>query len=87
MIRNFQVKSISIGIGNTGPVITWYRINTKYLQYRPPLAVAPSEADCHKTSICASEHSQDNNSIIVKKKKKKSNQCKTKLRYKLLNTQ
>ena len=28
-ISNFQVKSIGIGIGNTGPVITWYLINTK----------------------------------------------------------
>ena len=25
----FKVKSISIGIGNTGPVFTWYRINTE----------------------------------------------------------
>uniref|UniRef100_A0A671YC53 Voltage-dependent L-type calcium channel subunit alpha n=1 Tax=Sparus aurata TaxID=8175 RepID=A0A671YC53_SPAAU len=33
MTRNFQVKSISISIcisnGNTGPVITWYQIDTK----------------------------------------------------------
>ena len=29
MIINFQVKSISIIIGSTGPVITWYRIDTE----------------------------------------------------------
>ena len=43
MIRNFQVKSISIGIviGHTDPVITWYRTNTKICSiahpYSPPL--------------------------------------------------
>ena len=38
MIRNFQVKSISIGIGigYTGPVITWYQIDTKICSIAHP---------------------------------------------------
>ena len=40
MISNFQAKpiSISIGIGNTGPVITWYRSNTKICSIAQPWA-------------------------------------------------
>ena len=38
MIRNFQVKSIgiSIDIGNTDPVITWYWIDTKIFSITHP---------------------------------------------------
>ena len=36
MIRNFQVKSVSIHISNTGPVITWYWIDTNICSIAQP---------------------------------------------------
>ena len=32
----FKVKSIGIGIGNTGPVFIWYRIDTKFCSIAHP---------------------------------------------------